>query len=336
MDFFIDTANIESIKELYKLSIFKGITTTPTFFYKQGICDYVNEIKKISNHIDGEIHIEALGKTVDEIVNNAKYNRSIGNNIVSKIPVSKEAIQAVKILKKENIKTNIHLIFSLNQAILAAQAGADYICPLIGKVNDISYNAFGLLKDIVKTINNYKFDTKIMASSIRSPEDVTRSLKLGVDAITIPPKIISMMFDHPLTDINVEAFTKDIQLSRKINSIMKTVDDLPLVKEDSTLHETLIKMTEKKIGIGIVIDSKNILRGIITDGDIRRIIINSKEYMNKKVTEVMNKNPITVNCEIFASTALEIMEKHRITTLVVVNNSNIPIGYLGIHDIFER
>jgi TalC/MipB family fructose-6-phosphate aldolase len=335
IDLFIDSANIKLIKELYKLSIFKGITTTPTFFYKEGNYDFENEIKKINKIVNGEIHIEALGKDKNEIVNIAKHNNSLGNNIVAKIPINKESIQAVKILKKQKIKTNIHLIFSLNQAILAAEAGADYICPLLGRMNDIGANGFNLLKDIINVFKYYKFPTKIMASSIRSPEDVIKSIKLGIDAITIPPDIINMMFKHPLTNIGTETFMQSIQLSKKIKDIMKTSKEMPIVKENYTLYKTLITMTEKKIGIGIIINEKNILTGIITDGDIRRTIINSKDSINKKVTDVMNKNPITVNSETYISEALEIMENNRITTLIIVNDLYIPIGFLGIHDIFE-
>ena len=335
VNLFIDSANTKLIKELYNLSIFKGITTTPTFFYKDGIYDFENEIKKINKLITGEIHIEALGKNKNEIVNIAKYNNSLGNNIVAKIPINKESIQAVKILKKHSIKTNIHLIFSLNQAVLAAKSGADYICPLLGRMNDIGANGFDLLKDIITVFNYYKFSTKIMASSIRSPEDVIKSLRLGIDAITIPPDIINMMFKHPLTNIGTEIFAQSIQLSKKVKDLMKTSKEMPIVRENFTLYETLITMTEKKVGIGIIINSENILVGIITDGDIRRTIINSKDSINKKVTDIMNKNPITIDSETYISEALEIMENNRITTLIIVNESNTPLGFLGIHDIFE-
>ena len=333
MELFIDSADIELIKKFYDLSIFKGITTTPTFFYKQKIYDYENEIKKIGKIIEGQIHIEAIGKNVKEIVDNAKYNNSLGSNIVSKIPISAEGIQAVKILKEYDIKTNIHLIFSLNQAVLAARSGADYICPLIGRMNDIGGNGFDVLANIINMIKGYGFDTKVMASSIRNPEDVTKSLLLGVDAITLPPDIISMMFIHPLTNIGVNNFQKDIQLCKKVSALMKTSDDMPFVNENSSFYETLTMMTEKKIGIGIIVDKENKLKGIITDGDIRRILIKSRDSINKKVHEVMNDKPITVAGEISAADALNIMEENRVTILVVVNDKRIPVGYIGIHDI---
>jgi transaldolase len=242
----------------------------------------------------------------------------------------------VKILKDLGIKTNVHLIFSVNQGILAAKAGADYICPLLGRMHDIGINAFQVLEDILRVIKTYNMKTKVMASSIRSPDDVKKASLLGADAITIPPAILEKMFHHPLTGTGIEGFNRDVLYSQQVNEVMKTRDDLPVAGMDISLYDALAIMTREKIGLVIVVNDKKELAGIVTDGDIRRILINSKDNLNRGVKEIMNRNPITIKDSIFVVQALEQMEEKRITTLVVVNDTNIPIGYLNLHDILPH
>ncbi|MBN2533688.1 MAG: CBS domain-containing protein [Spirochaetales bacterium] len=336
MELFIDSVELSLIEEYFSLSIFKGITTTPTFFLRNGIMNYENEIKKILEIGNAQVHIEAMGTTVDEIVQSAKRNSAIGDNIVSKIPVSKNGIRAVKALKDLGIRTNIHLIFSVNQAILAARSGADYICPLLGRLHDIGINAFQVLEDIIHIIKTYHLDVKVMASSIRSPDDVKKACIAGVHAITIPPFVLKKMFHHPLTGTGIEKFSQDILYSRQVNEVMKTRDELPLLEINFVLYDALAVMTQKKIGIVIIVDKTGKLKGIVTDGDIRRILNNSKDNINKKVSEIMNKNPKVIKDSIYIAEALKIMEQNRITALIVVNDSQVPIGYLNIHDILPH
>ncbi|MBN2441197.1 MAG: CBS domain-containing protein [Spirochaetales bacterium] len=336
MELFIDSAELSSIKEYFSLSIFTGITTTPTFFFRNNIMDYENEIKKILQIEKAEVHIEALGNTVEEIVENSKKNHGMGENIVSKIPISKNGIRSIQILKKLGIKTNMHLIFSVNQAIMAGKAGADYICPLLGRMHDIGINAFGVLEDITRVIKTYNLGAKVMASSIRSPDDVQKAAIIGVDAVTIPPPILEKMFYHPLTGIAIEKFNQDVLYSRQVNQLMKTKNYLPLADMDSSLYDTLAIMTQKKIGLVIVINKQNELMGIVTDGDMRRILNSNKDNLNKSIKEIMNKNPVVIHDTMFLAQALEIMEEKRITTLVVINEKNIPIGYLNLHDILPH
>ena len=230
----------------------------------------------------------------------------------------------------------MHLIFSVNQAILAAKAGAHYICPLLGRMHDIGINAFQVLKDIISVKKTCNLDVKIMASSIRSPDDVKKAGIIGVDAITIPPDILEKMFHHPLTGIGIEKFNREILYSKQVNEVMKTHKDLPLAGMDLSLYDSLKIMTQKKIGIVVIVNEKNELTGIVTDGDIRRILNNSKENINEEIKNIMNKNPIVVKDTIFLAQALEIMEEKRITTIVVINDKNIPIGYLNLHDLLPH
>ena len=335
MELYLDTADIQYITRYADLSIFKGVTTTPTFFYRQGIQDIDGELKKILGFINGYVHAEAIGNSCGEIVGNAQKNARLGKGVVSKIPVSFEGIKALRQLKKENIKVNVHLVFSVSQALLAAEAGADYICPLIGRLNDIEGNGIALIENIVKVVKQYNYPSKIMASSIRSQEDITYSLLSGVDAITIPPSIVEQMFRHPLTRIAINIFQKDILLAGSVEAIMRTAESTPILDENCVLLNALTLMTEKKIGLCIAVDADKKISGVITDGDIRRVLEVSSENINSHVATIMNRNPFIVTPEISASKALELMEENRITALVVADCNHHPIGYLNLHDILE-
>jgi len=210
MKLFIDSADAKKISELVKLNIFHGITTTPTFFWRLGISNWRDEIRRILDIYELEVHIEALGESVDEIVLEALKNAALGKTVVSKIPMSCAGLEAAVKLHRQGVRINMHLIFSLNQAVLAALAGCEYICPLIGRLNDAGNDGHRLIKEIVHFLNQEEeILTKVMASSIRNPDDVRRAVLNGVDAITIPPEIISSLFTHPLTDKGYAQFVKD-------------------------------------------------------------------------------------------------------------------------------
>lgn len=246
-----------------------------------------------------------------------------------------EGVKAVTKLKKINIKTNVHLIFSVSQAVLAAEAGADYLCPLIGRLHDIGGNGIELIENIVKVIRQYKYHARIMASSIRSQEDVTNSLLCGVDAITIPPAIIEKMFSHSLTSIGEQIFKKDLLLTSSVSNIMRMGKDVPLLKKNDNLLDAFSVMTEKRIGLCILVDSNNKVKGIITDGDIRRSLRQSPENMSAHAAKIMNTKPIIVNPYMPTSKALELMEDKLITTLVVADENQTPVGYVNLHDILN-
>jgi TalC/MipB family fructose-6-phosphate aldolase len=335
MEFYIDSADLGVIKENSTLSLFSGVTTTPTFFEHQKITDSESHIRRIIEVIDGSVHIEAMGSNYDEVVEHARRNFQISNRIVSKIPFSKQGLKAVRILKNEGIRSNVHLVFSVSQAVLAAESGADFICPLIGRLNDIDGNGLQMIKNIVSVIKGYGYPTKIVAASIRSHEEVTQCLLCGVDAITLPPKIIKLMFSHPLTDIGTERFYCDMIINGCVKGVMKQGLDMPILNTQSTLLHTLAIMTEKKIGLGIIVDSNKVLAGIITDGDIRRYLKDADHDVNKPIGEIMNKSPETADADTPLCRVLEQMEQKRITEIVITNGNTEPIGYLNLHDLLQ-
>ena len=208
MKLFIDTANVEEIRRANDLGVICGVTTNPSLIAKEGK-DFVEVIKEITQIVDGPISAEVVAPDAAGMVKEARELAKIHENIVIKIPVTEEGLKAVKILSAEGIKTNVTLIFSPAQALLAAKAGATYVSPFIGRLDDISDNGISVVDDIAAIFEIHGIPTEIIAASIRGPQDVTDSAKHGAHIATIPYKVIMQMLGHPLTDIGIEKFMKD-------------------------------------------------------------------------------------------------------------------------------
>ncbi len=336
MKLYIDSANRNIIEKFSKMKIFTGVTTTPTFFRREGINDISSEIKKISKIIPGEVHIEAMGSTAEEIIKNAEANAKMGPNVVSKIPLNPDSITAVKYLSEKKIKTNVHLIFSLNQAMMAGLAGATYVCPLLGRLYDIGHDGLALIDEIITSFKKYpEIKSKVMVSSVRNPDHVKQAALLGADITTIPPRVIELMFQHPLTTSGVSKFEEDILLTKYVRDIMHIGNDFPVVNISTGMKETVIEMTKKNLGFVVVVDKNGKIVGCISDGDLRRSIQKYKNIFNQTAKDCMTKNPKTINQDMFAYEALAMMEKHSITSLVITDDYQKPYGLIHIHDIFE-
>lgn len=208
MKFFIDTANIEEIKEANELGVISGVTTNPSLVAKEGR-DFIEVIKEIAEIVDGPISAEVISEDHEGMVQEARKLAGIHKNIVIKIPMTAEGLKAVKILSKEGIKTNVTLIFSANQALLAARAGATYVSPFIGRLDDISSDGMKLIEDIAQIFKTYDIKTEIIAASVRHPIHVLTAAKLGAHIATVPYKVIMQMIKHPLTDAGIERFKED-------------------------------------------------------------------------------------------------------------------------------
>jgi transaldolase len=208
MKLFLDTANVEEIRQAVELGVICGVTTNPTLIAREGR-NFKDVITEIASIIDGPISAEVVGLTKDEMVKEAEELAKIHKNIVIKVPLIPEGLKAIHDLSKKGIKTNATLIFSVNQAILAANAGAAYVSPFIGRLDDISYDGMDLIADICQVFANYTYDTEIIAASIRNPIHIAQSAKLGVDIATAPYKLILQMTKHPMTDLGLETFLKD-------------------------------------------------------------------------------------------------------------------------------
>ena len=212
MKFFIDTANLEQIKEAQNLGILDGVTTNPSLMAKEGINGNEairNHYKAICELVDGDISAEVLSTTFEEMIKEGEELASIHPNIVVKIPMTKDGIKAIKYFSKKGIKTNCTLIFSPGQALLAAKAGATYVSPFLGRLDDISTDGLALIEDIRIIFDNYSYDTEILAASIRHSMHIINCAKIGADVITSPLAPILSLLKHPLTDNGLAQFVAD-------------------------------------------------------------------------------------------------------------------------------
>ena len=210
MKFFIDTANLDEIKEAAELGVLDGVTTNPSLVAKEkydiSFKELIGEICKI---VPGPVSAEVVSTDVEGMLNEAHDLAKIASNVVVKIPLIKDGLKAVKRLKAEGIKTNVTLCFSPSQALLAAKAGAAFISPFIGRLDDISTEGMELIEQIVTIYGNYGFDTEVLVASVRHPMHVVDAALLGADVVTMPFKVIDQLIKHPLTDIGLEKFLSD-------------------------------------------------------------------------------------------------------------------------------
>lgn len=209
MKFFIDTADLDEIKEANDLGVLDGVTTNPSLCAKIGVADFEGHIAKICNLVDGDVSAEVVSTEYDEIMSEARHLAKIAENVVVKVPLIKDGIKAIKTLSDEGIRTNCTLCFSATQALIAAKAGATYISPFIGRLDDISNDGMQLIEDVVTIYDNYGFETEVLAASIRHPMHVLESARLGADVATMPLNVIEQLLHHPKTDSGLERFLDD-------------------------------------------------------------------------------------------------------------------------------
>ena len=210
MKIFLDTANVQEIREAMSWGVLDGITTNPSLVSKEGR-DFKSLLLEICSIVEGPVSAEVIGIIAEEMVTEGRALARIHENIVVKIPLLVEGLKAVKALSSEGIRVNVTLCFSATQALLAAKAGATYISPFVGRLDDISYQGMEVIRDIKMIYSQYGIPTKILAASLRHPLHVVDAAKLGADVATLPFKVLEQMIKHPLTDIGLEKFLKDWQ-----------------------------------------------------------------------------------------------------------------------------
>ncbi|WP_314963606.1 fructose-6-phosphate aldolase [Peptostreptococcus stomatis] len=210
MRFFIDTANVDEIKEANDLGVVCGVTTNPSLIAKEGR-DFTEVVNEITTIVDGPISAEILSMDHKQMIEEAEKLAAIHDNIVIKIPMCAEGLKAVKDLSEKGIRTNVTLIFSASQALLAARAGASYVSPFVGRLDDISFDGLRLIEEITEIFEASYIPTEIIVASVRNPLHVIEAAKMGADIATVPYKVIMQMINHPLTDRGIEAFIKDAE-----------------------------------------------------------------------------------------------------------------------------
>ncbi len=209
MKFFIDTANMEEIKEAYSLGVIDGVTTNPSLVAKEKNVSFPERLKEITELVPGSVSAEVIALDAEGMIKEGRELAAIAPNITVKVPMTPDGLKAVHTFSKEGIKTNVTLVFSANQALLAARAGATYVSPFLGRLDDIGHNGLDLISTIADIFAIHDIKTEIIAASIRHPQHVTDAALRGAHIATVPYKVIMQLFKHPLTDKGIEAFLAD-------------------------------------------------------------------------------------------------------------------------------
>jgi len=336
MELYLDSANIKEIEEGFKLGFLDGLTTTPTFMQREGITDIDGTIVKLSKMVP-VLQIEALGNTAEEVMGEARRQLDLGLDpakTVFKIPVSLEGVRACKMLRNAGYLVNVHLVYTLQQAYMAMQAGATYVCPLVGRLQDQGHDALALVEQCVGAVHRYGYNTKIMFSSVRHAEHVRNAINIGVHTITIPLKVLKALTDNNLTQMGTEQFIRDTRLMTvRVKDAMNGIN--PVVNAPTNLKDAIIKMTEYGFGAVTVLNADGSLKGVFTDGDLRRLLQKEGEHiLGKKVGDLEYKQPVSIDSDALLNEAAAIFKKTNVDTLLVTENGK-PIGMLDIQDLKE-
>ena len=335
MELYLDSANLKEIEEAFKLGILDGLTITPTFMQREGVTDVDSTIKKLSKIVP-ILQIEALGDRAEEITKEAHRLLKLGLNpkkTVFKIPVSLEGVRACKLLSDEGLMVNIHLVYTLQQAYMAMHAGATYVCPLVGRLQDQGHDALDLVEKCVKAVKEYGYNTKVMFSSVRHVEHVRNAITLGVHTITVPYKILLSLTENSFTTIGLKQFVQDTKLTTvKVGDLIKSTN--PLVPGETKLVDALVKMTHYGFGAITVVNKNGSLMGVLTDGDVRRKLSLSKgkNILSMKLNQFKYNNPINIQHNSLLGAAVKLFEETKVDTILVTKKGK-PVGMLDIQDV---
>lgn len=334
MELYLDSANLKEIEEGFKLGFLNGLTTTPTFMQREGITDIDTTILKLSKMVP-VLQIEALGNSADDVVNEAKRQLDLGldkNRTVFKIPVSLEGVRACYLLRKEGLLVNVHLVYTLQQAYMAMHAGANYVCPLVGRLQDQGHDALALIEQCVDAVDHYGYNSRIMFSSVRNIEHVRNAINIGVHTITVPLKVLKALTDNNMTTLGTDQFLQDTRLMTvRVKDAANGVN--PVVKENLSLKDAIIKMTEYGFGAVTVVDKNDSAKGVFTDGDLRRLLQNEGEHiLDKKMSEMDFKSPISIDSNALLNEAHAIFKTTNVDTILITENDK-PVGMLDIQDL---
>ena len=335
-NFFLDSANMAEIEEALKLGIIDGVTTTPTFMHKNGITDIDGAIMKLAKMVP-VLMIEALGETDDQIVSEAHRLLNLGldkKRTVFKIPVNIEGIKACKRLHNEGFLVNVHLVYNLQQAFMALTAGANYVCVLVGRMQDQGHDALALVKQIIQVIKEYNYDCKVMFSSVRYPEHVKDALMLGAHNITLPWSIMKKLADNHLTKLGTDQFFQHTRLMTvQVKKVISKAN--PVVDIDCKVLDALLKMTDSGMGAVTIVTKEGKLAGIFTDGDLRRQMRKMGEHiLTASVGECMTANPLSIEADCCLQKAADIFNANQVDNIIVTEDGQ-PIGMLDIQDLVK-
>ncbi len=334
MELYLDSANLKEIEEGFKLGFLTGLTTTPTFMQRKGITDIDGTIVKLSKIVP-ILQIEALGNTAEEVVAEAVRQLELGldpTKTVFKIPVSLEGLRACRMLRDKGLLVNVHLVYTLQQAYMAMQAGATYVCPLVGRLQDQGHDAIALVEQCVNAVEKYGYNTKIMFSSVRNSEHVRNALTAGAHTITVPLKILKSLTENNFTPVGTEQFLSDTRLMTvRVKDAINNIN--PIVNADSNMKDAIVKMTEYGFGCITVVNNSGDVVGVFTDGDLRRLLQTGGEsILSKTIGSLEYTTPINIDVNALLNEAASIFNKMKVDTILATENGK-PVGMLDIQDL---
>lgn len=334
MELYLDSVNFQEIEDAFNLGFLTGLTTTPTFMHRDGITDIDGAIVKLSKMVP-ELQVEALGNTHDEIINEAHrlLDLPLAKEPVFKVPISEVGVRACNTLTKEGHRVNVHLIYTLNQAYMAMAAGAAFVCPLAGRLQDQGHDANALFEQCVKVVDRYDYQTKIMFSSVRHPEHVRQALICGVHVCTVPWGVMKKLCLNALTEVGTNQFVEHTQLMTvKVRDVLREVN--PVCKPTDSVKAAMIKMTESRLGAVTLADGKTGVVGVFTDGDLRRKIQElGAEVIDMTLDKVgFSQNPVSISADALLYEAVAKFEESKVDTIIALDGKK-PIGILDIQDV---
>ena len=336
MELYLDSADLKEIEEAFKLGFLDGLTTTPTFMHRGGVTDVDSLIVKLSKMVP-VLQIEALGNTAEEVVKEAHRQLKLGldpKKTVFKIPVSLEGVRACKLLRDENLLVNVHLVYTLQQAYMAMKAGASYVCPLVGRLQDQGHDALDLVSQCVFAVDHYGYNTKIMFSSVRNAEHIRNAISTGVHTITAPWKIMKGLTDNNLTTLGTEQFIEHTRLvTMRVKDVISPIN--PIVNINTGLTEALVKMTEYGFGAITLTDNDGNVKGIFTDGDMRRALQkDGQDVLKKRMSDFTHGQPLAVQQDDALTVANDIFKQKHVDTILVLDGKK-PVGMIDIQDLAQ-
>jgi TalC/MipB family fructose-6-phosphate aldolase len=336
MELYLDSVDFKEIEAALDFGFVKGLTTTPTFMHRHGITDIDGAIVKLSGMVP-ELQVEALGDTPDAIL--AEADRLLGLPLerepVFKVPISNEGVKACKRLTDKGHRVNVHLIYTLNQAYMAMEAGAAFICPLAGRMQDQGHDAIQLYEQCVDVIDRYGYESKVMFSSVRHAEHVRQAMLAGVHVCTMPFSVMKNLCENTLTALGTAQFREHTALmTMRVKDVIR--DSNPVCETSETLSSAMVKMTESRLGTVTLVDRSGEVAGIFTDGDLRRKLQSSgRTILDKRLSEIgFSTSPITVDREALLNDAVRIFKKNEVDSIIVVDGKK-PVGVLDVQDLIK-
>lgn len=337
MELYLDSANLAEIKEAFKLGFLAGLTTTPTFMHRDGVTDVDSLILELASIVP-VLQVEALGDSAEEIMAEAERMLALGldkEKTVFKIPISLEGARACKMMVDKGFKVNLHLIYTVQQAYIALSAGATYVCPLVGRLQDQGHDALSVMQQCVDAVEKFNYPSKIMFSSVRHPEHVRNAINIGVHTCTIPWKVMKQLPKNHFTDIGTQQFVEHTRLvTRKVGDVIRS--EKSMIQVGHTIKDALLEMTVSKLGAVTIVNGEGNILGVFTDGDLRRMLKDHGEnVLSQPLSSLPMNPPITIEKDAPLYEASEIFKDKKIDTLVVTEEGKVA-GMMDIHDLFGK